>query len=135
MIDVLLYAADVAAVMPELAAKLPQALTYDDNGNPTGYAVSKFPPVRTASQQQSLTLARLTDEEWQEFQAANITSLEVLASGVDPIGQVLSGGDANKLAIYRSIWPESWSYTDENGKTVTVQNVPRFGGFSGDVFD
>lgn len=130
MIDVLLYAADVAAVTPELQQKLPAALTFDDSGNPTGYAVSKFPPIRTANQQSSLTLARLTDEEWQEFLAADIASLEVLASGVDPIGQVLDG-EASKLAIYRSIWPESWTTIDSESGEVTVTNPPRFGGFAG----
>jgi hypothetical protein len=133
-IDVLFYAPDVAAVIPELAEKLPQALTFDEEGNPTGYSVAKFPPIRTANQQSSLTLARLTDEEWSEFQAAEITSLTVLASGIDPIGQILTGEDADKRALYRSIWPEIWSATDENGEAVTVPNVPRFGGFSGDSF-
>jgi hypothetical protein len=133
-VDVLFYAPDVAAVIPELAEKLPQALTFDEEGNPTGYSVAKFPPVRTANQQSSLTLARLTETEWQEFQDATIASLQVLASGVDPIGQILNGEDADKRALYRSLWPEIWSTTDEDGETVTVPNVPRFGGFAGDTY-
>jgi hypothetical protein len=134
MIDVLLYAADVSAVMPELSEKLSAALMVDENGHFMGYCIPKFPPVRATNQQSSLTLARLTESEWQEFQAAGIVSLEVLAFGVDPIGQVLNGDDAGKLAIYRSIWPESWMYTDENGAAITVTNPLRFGGFAGDIW-
>ena len=104
-------------------------------GNPTGYVVSKFPPMRTANQQSSLTLARLTDTEWQEFLAVGVTSLEVLASGVDPIGKVLNGDDTDKLAIYRSIWPTDWTYADAELGEVTVTNPPRFGGFAGDSFN
>src|SRR5690554_2789594 len=136
MIDVLFYAPEPDAVIPELMQKLPEALRYDESGNPIDYAISRTPAKRKAGNGASLTLARLSDEEWQKFQNAGITTLEVLASGVDPVGQVLAmlpGADA--LAKYREVWPETWSYTDpDTGDVVTVNNPNRFGGFAGDDF-
>lgn len=134
MIDVLFYAPDPDAVIPELMQKLPEALRYDENGNPVDYAISRTPAKRKNGSGASLTLARLTDEEWQKFQAASITSLEVLASGVDPIGQVLAlDMRYNALKHYREVWPETWTYKDtETGEEITVTNPDRFGSFSGD---
>ena len=135
MIDVLFYAPDAEAVIPDLMKTLPAALVFDENGNPTGYSVSRTPARRKTNAAASLTLARLTDEEWALFQGANTNSLEVLASGTDPIGKVLSGNDAEALAKYREVWPETWQYNDpDTGHQVTVRNPDRFYVFSGDKF-
>lgn len=137
MIDVLFYAPDVDAVIPELMQKLPEALRYDENGNPVDYAISRTPAKRKQGNGASLTLARLTDEEWEKFQNAGITTLEVLASGVDPMGQVLAlDMRYNALKYYREVWPETWSYIDpDTQEIITVTNPDRFGGFAGDHYD
>lgn len=69
-------------------------------------------------------IADLTPVQAEALAAAQ--TIVVLAEGDDPIGDVLAlPADDPRLAAYRSVWPETWSYTDDTG-LVTVTNPDRF---------
>lgn len=126
---ILVHVPDVAAMEAELdqlmaIPSVAPVLPYSTDSGWTFHGHTGT--VQSADGNSRLALiADLTPVQREALIAAQ--TITVLAEGDDPIGDILAlPADDPRLVAYRSVWPATWSYTDELGQTVTVANPGRF---------
>lgn len=112
------YAKNRHAIMPHIAKDWPQYLALNHKRQPAGFSPLLGEPVRNG--QKSLAVLAV-DEETEQALEAN-KHLEVIGKGA-----TVAEAHANALEtngeIYRSVWPESLTTTDEDGNEI-IQPLP-----------
>ena len=126
---ILTYSPDRTLIMPAVAVYIADggliklrkgvSLMFDGETNVTKNGVK------------SLCLV-INPEQWMRDAFAVTNVIEILAEGPDPIGDVLANG-GTALTKYRSVWPETFTYKDEDGVTQTATNPDRFASCSVDL--
>ena len=115
--DLITYSPDVTALLTEVAAKMPEYLIEDDQGNPVGFAVTKTPTVRKGNE--TLSVVRCTADEVTLMKT--LTSVKVIAD-VPAGGDLLAAMKAANRKIYDRIHdqtPQTVTLPDGSTQTIT----------------
>jgi hypothetical protein len=122
--DLISYCPDTAALAAELSEKLPAYLTLDEATGQPVFLVDKTPTVRNGAE--TLALLRLSQEEVERLEAAQLSTLTVLGTYEDVFA------DPAKRAVYDRVYDQRpVTVVDENGVETLVSPPERFGVFAG----
>jgi len=126
MRDLLTYSKNVTLLLAEVEAKLPDYLIKDDQGNPTGFAITKTPTVRKGNE--TLSVVRCTVDE--VVLIKTLTTMTILS-------EVAMGGDLLKAmtkanrAVYDAVHDQTpQTITLPDGSTSTYTPPELIGAFA-----
>jgi len=124
--DLIVYSKDITLLLAEVATKLPDYLIKDDQGNPTGFAVTKTPTVRKGNE--TLSVVRCTVDEVALIKT--LTTITILAD-VAMGGDLLKAMTVANRAVYDAVHDQTpQTITMEDGTTSTYTPPALIGEFA-----
>jgi len=126
MRDLITYSKNVTLLLAEVATKLPDYLIKDDQGNPTGFAVTKTPTVRKGNE--TLSVVRCTVDEVALIKPlTTVTILSEVAMG----GDLLKAMTTANRKLYDAVHDQTpQTITLPDGTTSTYTPPALIGAFA-----